>query len=66
MVEAQQRWRCNCAYDGTDFAGWQKQPNGNAVQDFINSGLGEIFHKPIKQLRSSITQTYKSNSYLII
>ena len=48
MVEAQQRWRCNCAYDGTDFAGWQKQPNGNAVQDFINSGLAKFF---INQLR---------------
>ena len=55
MVEAQQRWRCNCAYDGTDFAGWQKQPNGNAVQDFINSGLGEIFHKPIKTVGAGRT-----------
>ena len=55
MVEAQQRWRCNCAYDGTDYAGWQKQPSGNAVQDFINGGLEEIFHKPVKTVGAGRT-----------
>ena len=55
MVEAQQRWRCSCAYDGTDYAGWQKQPSGNAVQDFINGGLEEIFHKPVKTVGAGRT-----------
>ena len=41
------RWRCLCSYDGTDFAGWQKQPNGLAVQDRIEHALGEIFGQVI-------------------
>ena len=37
------RFRCVCAYDGTDFCGWQSQPDGNSVQDFIERRLGQIF-----------------------
>ena len=37
------RWKCTCAYDGTEYAGWQKQPSGLAVQDKIEESLKEIF-----------------------
>ena len=37
------RWRCVCAYDGTDFNGWQSQEGGNTVQDFIEARLKAIF-----------------------
>lgn len=37
------RWKCICAYDGTHFEGWQRQPNGNAVQNQIEATLSKIF-----------------------
>ncbi len=42
------RWRCTCAYDGTDFEGWQSQVGGNTVQDTIEARLGAIFKRPIR------------------
>ena len=36
------RWKCVCAYAGTDFAGWQSQVRGRAIQDVIEARLGEI------------------------
>ncbi len=34
-------------YDGTDFAGWQVQPNGRTVQEEIERGLRQILQKPV-------------------
>jgi tRNA pseudouridine38-40 synthase len=42
------RWRCECRYDGTDFNGWQSQPKGNTIQDFIEKRLAVIFGKKIR------------------
>lgn len=39
------RFKCVCAYDGTDFCGWQSQPNGMSVQDFIERRLEQIFKR---------------------
>lgn len=36
------RWRCVCAYDGTEFSGWQSQAGNNAVQDVIERRLAQI------------------------
>ncbi|MDR2721182.1 MAG: tRNA pseudouridine(38-40) synthase TruA [Puniceicoccales bacterium] len=33
------RWKCTCEYDGTEFKGWQSQPNGNTIQDYIEARL---------------------------
>ena len=41
------RWKCICAYDGTDFEGWQRQPHGNTVQDHLEGVLSEIFSTPV-------------------
>ena len=30
------------AYDGTDYVGWQMQPNGIAVEQVINKALSEL------------------------
>ncbi len=43
-----QRWKCVCAYDGTEFSGWQSQPNGNGIQDYIERRLEQIFKKPVR------------------
>jgi tRNA pseudouridine38-40 synthase len=48
VVPNPSRWRCVCAYDGTGFAGWQSQAGGRAVQDVIESRLGEIFGRSVR------------------
>ena len=42
------RWKCTCAYDGTDFDGWQRQPGGGAVQNHIESALTQVFDLPLQ------------------
>ena len=42
------RWKCACSYDGTDFNGWQSQPNGNTIQDTIERRLFFLFRRPIR------------------
>lgn len=42
------RWKCTCAYDGTDFDGWQRQRGGEAVQNYIERALSQIFNQPVK------------------
>ena len=49
------RWRCLCAYDGTEYAGWQKQPSGDSVQNAIEYALGEIFQSSIKTVGAGRT-----------
>lgn len=41
------RWKCTVAYDGTSFEGWQSQPGGNTVQDFIGNRLTRILQSPV-------------------
>lgn len=42
------RWKCVCSYDGTEFAGWQSQAGGAAIQDTIEARLAQIFKKPVR------------------
>ncbi|MGE9296601.1 MAG: tRNA pseudouridine synthase A, partial [Puniceicoccales bacterium] len=42
------RWKGTCAYDGTGLSGWQSQPGGNTVQDFIEGRLEQIFQRPVR------------------
>jgi tRNA pseudouridine38-40 synthase len=39
-------------YDGTDYVGWQTQPNGLAVQQVVEASLAKILGSPV-MLRSS-------------
>lgn len=36
------RWKATIAYDGTGFNGWQSQPGGNTIQDFLEARLATI------------------------
>ncbi|HAF59470.1 MAG TPA: tRNA pseudouridine(38-40) synthase TruA, partial [Opitutae bacterium] len=49
------RWRCLCAYDGTEFNGWQKQTNRESVQDKIEHCLAEIMGTPVRTIGSGRT-----------
>jgi len=42
------RWKIICAYDGTDFTGWQSQTTRDAVQDVIEAALTAILRDPIR------------------
>ncbi len=42
------RFVCTVAYDGTNFFGWQSQPGGNTIQDFLEKRLAEIFRRPVR------------------
>lgn len=33
------------AYDGTNYCGWQVQPNGITVQEVLNQALSDLFAK---------------------
>jgi tRNA pseudouridine38-40 synthase len=50
-----QRWRCICAYDGTEYAGWQKQPTKDSVQDAIEEALAAIFQAPVRTIGAGRT-----------
>ncbi len=42
------RYRLKLAYDGTQYHGWQIQPNGISVQQVIQSKLSQICNQPIE------------------
>lgn len=42
------RWKALCAYDGSALSGWQSQPGGGTVQDFIEARLAQIFGAPVR------------------
>lgn len=42
------RWVCVCAYDGTEFAGWQSQTGGDAIQDVIERRLAAVFKATVR------------------
>ncbi len=42
------RFKAWCAYDGTDFKGWQSQRGGNTIQDRIEARLAELFKQPVR------------------
>ncbi|MCC6414637.1 MAG: tRNA pseudouridine(38-40) synthase TruA [Opitutaceae bacterium] len=42
------RWKCVCAYDGTNFAGWQSQARGVAIQDVIEARLQTVLKQPVR------------------
>ena len=42
------RLKLTIAYDGRTLAGWQSQPEGNTVQDFIEKAIAETAKQPLR------------------
>lgn len=42
-------------YDGTDFVGWQIQPNGPSIQGELEKALGDILQEPISTVAAGRT-----------
>ena len=51
------RYFLEIAYDGTDYHGWQTQPNARTVQEDLNTSLATILRQPIETVGSGRTDT---------
>ena len=51
------RFLIELQYDGTDFVGWQEQPNGRTVQGELQERLSTILRQPIKVVGAGRTDT---------
>lgn len=53
----QQRYFIELAYDGTNYHGWQTQPNAVTVQEMLNKALSTLLRQPIETLGCGRTDT---------
>lgn len=51
------RYFVEFAYDGTDYHGWQIQPNGNSVQEELQKALSTILRQSISVVGAGRTDT---------
>lgn len=49
------RVKLTVAYDGTDYSGWQIQPNGITIEEVLNKALTELLKKETKVIGASRT-----------
>lgn len=42
------RWRIDLEYDGTEFVGWQRQPNGRSVQVAVEDAVERLFGERVR------------------
>lgn len=56
-MSEQRRIRLTVAYDGTNFHGWQVQPNGITIESELNRCLADLFHQPIEVIGASRTDS---------
>ena len=43
------------AYDGTNYCGWQLQPNGITIEGVLNQALSELLREPVAVIGASRT-----------
>ena len=51
------RIRLIIAYDGTNYCGWQKQPNGITVEEVLNEKIGELTGETVEVIGASRTDS---------
>ena len=51
------RFKLTVAYDGTDYCGWQIQPNGITVEEVLNRKLSELTGEKITVIGASRTDS---------
>jgi tRNA pseudouridine38-40 synthase len=56
-VAINQRFFIELSYDGTNYHGWQLQPNAVGVQEVLNKALSTILRQPIETLGCGRTDT---------
>ena len=45
------------AYDGTNYCGWQLQPNGITIEGVLNQALSELLREPVAVIGASRTDS---------
>jgi tRNA pseudouridine38-40 synthase len=50
-----QNFKITLSYDGTNYCGWQVQPNGDSIQETVQNALKKILREEIKLLGSGRT-----------
>jgi tRNA pseudouridine38-40 synthase len=56
-MSTKQRFFIELAYDGTNYNGWQMQPNAVGVQEVLNNALSTVLRQPIETLGCGRTDT---------
>lgn len=56
-MNEQKRIRLTVAYDGTNYHGWQIQPNGITIESELNRCLTDLFGEPIEVIGASRTDS---------
>ena len=56
-MSEKQRYFIQLAYDGTDFHGWQTQPNATTVQELLDDALTVVLREPIETTGCGRTDT---------
>ena len=56
-VRNMQRVKLTVAYDGTNYCGWQVQPNGNTIEAELNRHLTELLGEEIRVIGASRTDS---------
>src|SRR5215475_15596557 len=51
------RIRLTVEYDGTEFVGWQRQPNGRSVQQVLEGALAELLGAPVSAAAAGRTDS---------
>lgn len=49
------RYKIKLSYDGTDFCGWQSQPDGKSVQDALENAIARLFGERVRAVGSGRT-----------
>ena len=52
-----QRYFIELSYDGTNYHGWQMQPNAVTVQEVLNNSLATVLRQPIETTGCGRTDT---------
>jgi tRNA pseudouridine38-40 synthase len=55
MISQKYRYKLIISYDGSNYSGWQVQPNSLSIQEVIEKALLTLFHTPIKVIASGRT-----------
>ncbi|GAC1308505.1 MAG: tRNA pseudouridine(38-40) synthase TruA [Mucilaginibacter sp.] len=56
-MTAKQRYFIELSYDGTNYHGWQVQPNATSVQEVLNKSLSVVLREPIETIGCGRTDT---------
>lgn len=56
-MSEKQRYFIELSYNGTNYHGWQSQPNANTVQEELNNALATILREPVETVGCGRTDT---------